>query len=56
MKTEYAKLSEESIDPEVISRAGRIIIPNGSSSIHVGDSVVIVTSHLGFGDIGDILR
>ena len=53
-------LSELKVKPNVliacISRAGRIIIPNGSSSIHVGDSVVIVTSHLGFGDIGDILR
>jgi uncharacterized protein (UPF0210 family) len=41
---------------EFISRGGRIIIPNGSSSIHVGDSVIVVTSHLGFGDIRDILK
>ena len=53
-------LSELKVKPNVliacISRGGRIIIPNGSSSIHIGDSVIVVTSHLGFGDIGDILR
>ena len=53
-------LSELKVKPDVlvacISRGGRIIIPNGNSSIHVGDSVIIVTSHLGFGDIRDILK
>ena len=53
-------LSELKVKPNVlvacISRSGRIIIPNGNTSIHVGDSVVVVTSHLGFGDIEDILR
>ena len=53
-------LSELKVKPNVlvacISRGGRIIIPNGNTSIHVGDSVVVVTSHLGFGDIEDILR
>lgn len=39
-----------------ISRGGRIMIPNGNSTIHQGDSVVVVTTHLGFGDIRDILR
>ncbi|MBQ8987453.1 MAG: NAD-binding protein, partial [Lachnospiraceae bacterium] len=53
-------LSELKVKDDVlvacISRGGRIIIPNGSSSIHVGDSVIVVTSHLGFGDIRDILK
>ena len=53
-------LSELKIKPDVlvacISRGGRIMIPNGNSSIHVGDSVIVVTSHLGFGDIRDILK
>ncbi len=53
-------LSELKVKPNVlvacISRGGRIIIPNGNTSIHVGDSVVVVTSQLGFGDIEDILR
>ena len=53
-------LSELKVKPNVliacISRGGRIIIPNGNSSIHVGDSVVVVSGHLGFSDIGDILR
>ena len=53
-------LSELKVKPNVliacISRGGRIIIPNGNTSIHVGDSVVVVSGHLGFGDIGDILR
>ncbi len=38
-----------------IYRARQIIIPDGQSSIEVGDSVIIVTTHRGFGDIRDIL-
>ena len=38
-----------------ISRNGSIIIPRGSDSIHVGDSVTIVTTYTGFNDITDIL-
>ena len=53
-------LSELKVKPNVliacISRGGRIIIPNGTSRIMPGDSVVVVTSHLGFHDIEDILR
>lgn len=38
-----------------INRDGRIIIPSGTNSIMVGDTVVIVTTHTGFNDIQDIL-
>lgn len=38
-----------------IHRNGRIIIPSGTDSIMVGDTVVIVTTHSGFNDIQDIL-
>lgn len=38
-----------------INRGGRIIIPTGQDSIHVGDTVMIVTTHTGFNDISDIL-
>ena len=53
-------LAELKVKPGVliacISRGGRIMIPNGASRILEGDSVIVVTSHLGFGDIRDILR
>ena len=53
-------LAEVKVKPGVliacISRGGRIMIPNGASRILEGDSVIVVTSHLGFGDIRDILR
>jgi len=39
-----------------IFRKGQIILPNGSTSIQVGDNVIIVTTHKGFSDIKDILR
>lgn len=39
-----------------IIRKGKIILPNGQTSIEVGDSVIIVTTHRGFGDIKDILK
>ncbi len=38
-----------------INRNGQILIPSGSDSIEVGDSVMIVTTHTGFNDIRDIL-
>lgn len=38
-----------------INRGGNIIIPTGQDSIHVGDTVMIVTTHTGFNDICDIL-
>ena len=53
-------LSQLKIKPNVlvacISHGGRISIPNGNSIIRVGDSVVVVTSLLGFRDIRDILK
>ena len=39
-----------------INRNGTIIIPSGNDSIHVGDTVMVVTTHTGFHDIRDILR
>lgn len=39
-----------------INRNGKIIIPTGQDSIHVGDTVMIVTSQSGLSDIEDILR
>ena len=38
-----------------IHRNGKIIIPSGHDSIKVGDTVIIVTKHTGFKEIGDIL-
>ena len=38
-----------------IYRNRQMIIPGGQTTIEVGDSVVIVTTHRGFGDIRDIL-
>ena len=53
-------LSQLKVKPGVliacISCDGKIIIPNGNSRIKEGDSVIVVTSHLGFGDIRDILQ
>ncbi|MBQ8281542.1 MAG: Trk system potassium transporter TrkA [Lachnospiraceae bacterium] len=39
-----------------INRNGSIIIPSGQDSIQVGDTVMIVTTHLGFSDIQEILK
>lgn len=39
-----------------INRKGNILIPSGNDCIQVGDSVMIVTTHTGFGDIQDILQ
>jgi len=53
-------LSQLKVKPNVlvacINHDGKISIPNGNSIIRVGDSVVVVTSHLGFRDIRDILK
>ena len=38
-----------------INRAGRIIFPRGQDTIEQDDTVIIVTTHSGFGDISDIL-
>lgn len=39
-----------------INRRGRIIAPTGQDSIQEGDIVVIVTTHKGIRDLGDIVR
>lgn len=39
-----------------INRKGRIIIPRGNDSIKVGDTVIVVTTQKGLGDIRDILE
>lgn len=39
-----------------IYRRGHVIMPNGQTTIAVGDSVVVVTTHRGFRDIRDILE
>ena len=38
-----------------ITRMGKAIIPRGQDTIQLGDSVVVVSKHLGFKDITDIL-
>jgi trk system potassium uptake protein TrkA len=38
-----------------IVRNGKLIVPGGSDQIEMGDSVIVVTTHSGFGDITDIL-
>lgn len=38
-----------------INRNGKIMIPRGNDSIQVGDTVVVVTTQQGLGDIRDIL-
>ena len=38
-----------------INRGGRIFFPRGQDAIEPGDSVIIVTTHTGLTDIGDIL-
>jgi trk system potassium uptake protein TrkA len=39
-----------------IIRKNEVIIPNGNSSIQLGDNVIIVTTHKNFGDLADILE
>ena len=39
-----------------INRGGDIIIPGGSDSLMVGDSVIVVTTESGLGDLHDILE
>lgn len=39
-----------------ILREGRVLTPRGSDCIEVGDSVVIVTDHLGLHDMNDLLQ
>ncbi len=39
-----------------IVRSGKVLIPRGSDTIQQGDSVVIVTNHLGLHDMNDLLQ
>ena len=39
-----------------IVRNGKVLIPRGSDMIQQGDSVVIVTNHLGLHDMNDLLQ
>ena len=39
-----------------IVRNGRLIIPRGTTTFEENDSVIVVTTHLGFSEIYDILR
>lgn len=39
-----------------IIRGAKVIIPNGDTSIHLGDSVIVVTTHKNFDDLTDILE
>ena len=39
-----------------INRDGKIIIPRGQDSIMVGDTVIVVTTHMGFRQVSDILE
>ena len=39
-----------------ISKNGTVIIPSGEDTIEVGDTAMVVTTHLGFNDIRDILK
>lgn len=38
-----------------ISRGGELITPSGLTEIHAGDSVVVITTTHGYGDISDIM-
>ena len=38
-----------------INRGGKMIIPNGLTTIEVGDTVIVATTHTGLNDLSDIL-
>jgi len=39
-----------------IIRNNEVIIPNGNSEIHLGDNVVVVTTHKNFDDLNDVIE
>ena len=39
-----------------IIREGEVIIPDGSSTIQLGDNVIVVTTHTNFDDLTDIIE
>lgn len=46
---------KENVQVGCINRSGKIIIPKGSDTIEVGDTVIIVTTHKGLKDLADVL-
>lgn len=55
--TPIAKLNlKDNLQIVCIIREGELITPGGSDTIEKGDSVVVVTKHLGLSDLKDILR
>lgn len=54
--TTLAKMSlKNSLIIALINRGGKIFMPSGSDTLMVGDSVMIVTTHSGLGNVTDIL-
>lgn len=55
-----SKLAEMKIKKNVliagIVREGKLIIPGGQDAFQVGDTVIVVTTHLGFHDMENILE
>ncbi|MDO5142171.1 MAG: Trk system potassium transporter TrkA [Eubacteriales bacterium] len=53
-------LQDMPIRPDVllccINRRGRRIIPRGRDELHVGDTVIVVSTHKGMNDLQDIIR
>ena len=47
---------QEGVLVAAIIRDGKVILPRGSHRIQVGDSVVVVSDHLGLHDMTEILR
>ncbi len=39
-----------------ITRGGKVIIPDGNTCIHLGDNVIVVTTHKSFDDLSDIFE
>ncbi|MBQ9920385.1 MAG: hypothetical protein IJO49_06170 [Clostridia bacterium] len=49
------KLKDNLIICGIIHR-GKFIIPNGESTVSVGDRIIVVTSQKKLNDVGDILK
>ena len=55
MLKDLSKKIKKNVLIACINRNGKILIPSGSDTIEVGDTVIVVTTHTGFDDIRDIL-
>ena len=55
MLKDLSKKIKKNVLIACINRNGRILIPSGSDTIEVGDTVIVVTTHTGFDDIRDVL-